>query len=66
MEKLAIERNYIMNIYIEARDGERIHQATIATNITIKKKRSKNWLESPRQRLTQDAQEGASYSTGAF
>ena len=43
---LAIERNDIINIYIEARDNERIYKAAIASNPTIKRKCSKNWLES--------------------
>ena len=54
MEKLAIERNDIMNIYIEARD-----------NPTIKRKRSNKWLESC-QRLALEDEEGVSYSAGAF
>ena len=66
MEKLAIERNDIMNIYIEARDNERINKATIASNPTIKRKRSKKWLESRRQRLALEDEEGVSYSAGAF
>ena len=66
MEKLAIERNDIMNIYIEARDNERIYKATIASNSTIKRKRSKKWLESRRQRLALEDEEGVSYSAGGF
>ena len=62
MEKLAIERNDIMNIYIEARDNERIHKATIASNPTINRKRSKKWLESRHQRLAIEDEEGVSYS----
>ena len=56
--------NYIINIYIETMDNEQIHNATIASNPTIKRKRSKKWLESRRQGLS--LEEGASYSAGAF
>ena len=63
MEKLAIERNDIMNIYIEAMDNERINKAS---NPTIKRKRSKKWLESCRQGLALEDEEGVSYSAGAF
>ena len=66
MEKFAIERNDIMNIYIEARDNERIYKATIASNPSIKWNRSKKWLESCRQRLALEEEEGVSYSAGAF
>ena len=63
MEKLAIERNDIMSIYIEARDNEWIYKATIAIIPTVKRKRSKKLLESRRQWL---ALEDVSYSAGAF
>ena len=31
MVKLAIERKYIMNIYIEAMDNEQMHKVTVAS-----------------------------------
>ena len=55
-----------MNIYIEARDNERIYKATIASNPTIKRKRSKKWLESRCQWLALEDEEAVSYSAGAF
>ena len=62
MEKLAIERNYIMNIYIETIDNEQIHKATIASNQIKKRKHIKKWLVSS-SRLSPE--EGVSYSAGA-
>ena len=66
MEKLAIERNYIMNFYIETIDKEQIHKATIAINPTKKRRHSKKWLESRHQWISLEDEEGVSYSAGTF
>ena len=47
-----------MNMYIEARDNEQIYKATIASNPTIKRKHNKKWLESRRQWLALEDEEG--------
>ena len=66
LQRLAIESNQVMNLYIEETDRLRVMKSKDSSTEVVKRRRTEKWVENRRERHAVEEEEGCSYQPGGF
>ena len=66
MQKMAIETNELLNVYMEEIDQRRITSANVSSSATTKRERAGRWIRKRQEHVNLEADEGPSYAAGGF
>ena len=66
MQKMAIETNELLNVYMEEIDQRRITSANVSSSATTKRERAWRWIRKRQEHVNLEADEGPSYAAGGF
>ena len=66
IQKMAIETNKLLNVYMEELDQRRITSANVSTSATSQRERAGRWLRKRQEHANLEAAEGPSYAAGGF
>ena len=66
MQKMAIETNELLNVYMEELDQRRRISADVSSSATTQRERAGRWIWKCQEHANLEATEGPSYAAGGF